>query len=334
MSMLNKKIDFNKSLKPVLIVYAALIIVGIIISCIFGVKLDINFTGGARISYSYTGEIDTAAVEKDITDSLGSGAAVTYSTDISGETKQIVISLSGNKGVTADTQNALTEKLQKNFKDNTIELYDSNSVSPTIAGTFFAKSLVAVAIAGILVVIYVGIRFRNIGGVSAAITAFVSLILDCVIAFLACVIFRLPVDSNLIAVILTLLGYSLNDTIVIYDRVRENNRLYPDKEIGDLVNISVNKVMIRNIVTTVTTIVAVATIVLVSELYGLTTLRTFAIPMAFGLISGSISSIFLSGPLWVIWQRHKAKKAKKARDKEKASAAAEAFRTIKIGVII
>ena len=81
-------------------------------------------------------------------------------------------------------------------------------------------------------------------------------------------------------------------------------------EIGDLVNASVNRVMIRNIVTTVTTVMAVLTIVIVSELFGLSTLRTFAIPMVFGLLSGAFSSLFVSGPLWVIWKRHKANKAK------------------------
>lgn len=308
MSMLNKKIDFNKSLKPVLIIYAALIVVGIVLSCIFGIKLDINFSGGTRISYTYSGDIDTAAVEKDITAALGNGASVTYSTDISGETKQIVISLSGNQSIAADSQSALTETLQKNFKDNKIALYDSNSVSPTIAGTFFAKSLVAVAIAGVLVVIYVGIRFRNIGGVSAAITAFASLILDCVIAFLACVIFRLPVDSNLIAVILTLLGYSLNDTIVIYDRIRENKRLYPQMDIAENVNESVNSVKMRNFFTTFTTVCAVVTIIVVSEIFALTTLRSFAIPMVFGIVSGCISSLFISSPLWVIWKKATKKK--------------------------
>jgi preprotein translocase SecF subunit len=111
------------------------------------------------------------------------------------------------------------------------------------------------------------------------------------------------------AVVLTILGYSLNDTIVIYDRVRENRKLNPDMEIGDLVNMSVNKVMIRNIVTTVTTFLAVTTIIVVSEIYGLTTLRTFAIPMAFGLVSGAVTSLCVSGPLWVIWKRYKAKKA-------------------------
>ena len=73
---------------------------------------------------------------------------------------------------------------------------------------------------------------------------------------------------------------------------------------------SINKVMIRNIVTTVTTILAVATIILVAEVYGLTSLRTFAIPMAFGLLSGAISSLFVSAPLWVVWQKARAKKAK------------------------
>jgi preprotein translocase subunit SecF len=84
-------------------------------------------------------------------------------------------------------------------------------------------------------------------------------------------------------------------------------------EIGDLVNLSVNKVLIRNIVTTVTTFLAVMTIVVVAELFGLTTLCTFAIPMAFGLVSGAVSSLFVSGPLWVIWKRYQAKKTAKGK---------------------
>ena len=200
--------------------------------------------------------------------------------------------------------------MQEKFKDNKIELYSSNSVSPTMAGTFFLKSMVAVIITAVLVVVYVSIRFRKIGGVSAALTALVALVFDVLITFFTCVLFRLQIDLNFIAVVLTMLGYSLNDTIVVYDRIRENERLNPDMEIGSLVNLSVNKVLIRNIVTSVTTFLAVMTIVVVSEIYGLTSLRTFAIPMAFGLISGGISSVFVSGPLWVIWKRFKASKAK------------------------
>lgn len=305
-------IDYNKTFKGVLIVYLAIFIIGTIMACIFGINLDINFSGGTKISYSYTGEVKNEDIEKVVKNQIDTDFTLAKSTSLAGDTQTFEISLIGKNALSADKQEKLTSSLTKEFKDNKIAIYNSNSVSPTIAGSFFLKSLVAVLITAGLVIIYVGFRFRKIGGISAALTAFCALIFDILITFFICAIFRLQIDSNYIAVILTILGYSLNDTIVIYDRIRENERLFPELEIGELVNKSVNKVMIRNIVTTVTTILAVVTIVVVAEFFGLTTLRTFAIPMAFGLVSGAISSIFISAPLWVIWKRHKAKKAKKA----------------------
>ncbi len=304
-------IDFNKALKPTLIIYTAIFVIGIIWSVIFGVKLDINFSGGAKVSYSYTGEISTKDIEAIVDKHIKKDYSLSQSTSIAGDTQTFEIALSGKNALSAKTQEAITKDLVKEFKDNKIELYNSNSVSPTIAGSFFAKSLVAVLITAVLVVIYVGIRFRKIGGVSAGITALIALVFDVLITFFTCVIFGLQIDSNYIAVVLTMLGYSLNDTIVIYDRIRENRKYNPDMEIGELVNMSVNTVIIRNIVTTVTTLLAVTTIIVVAEIYGLTTLRTFAIPMAFGLLSGSISSLFVSGPIWVIWRRHRIAKGKK-----------------------
>ncbi len=302
-------IDFMATLKPVSIAYAAIIIIGIILTVIFGANLDINFKGGTRISYSYQGDIDTAAVTTKVNEVLGKEATVSTSSDISGSSNQLIISLVGNSSLSADIQENLNKTLLETYPDNKFALYDSNSVSPTIAGTFFAKSLVAVVLAGIGVVIYVGIRFRKIGGVSAALMAYVALVLDCIVAFLTCTIFRLPVDSNLIAVILTLLGYSLNDTIVIYDRIRENKTLYPGKELKELVNESVNSVKVRTFVTTLSTVIAIVVIILVSEIFGLSTLRSFAIPMAAGLISGCVSSLFISSPLWVLYKTSN-KKAK------------------------
>ena len=307
------KIDFNKALKPVLIVYAAIFIIGIVFSVIWGVDLDINFSGGTKISYSYTGDIAEDDIKTVVDEHVDKKYTLGKSTALGGDTQTFEISLVGKDSLSAETQEALTAALTEKFGDNEIQLYNSNSVSPTIAGSFFLKSLVAVLITAVLVVIYVGIRFKRIGGVSAAVTALCALVLDILVTFFTCVIFRLQIDSNYIAVVLTILGYSLNDTIVIYDRVRENERFNPDMEIGDLVNMSVNKVMVRNIVTTVTTVLAVLTIVVVSELFGLSSLRTFAIPMAFGLLSGAISSLFVSGPLWVIWKRHKAAKAATAK---------------------
>lgn len=304
------KIDFNKLLPKILIGYAVLFVIGTVMAIVFGVKLDINFSGGTKIAYSYTDEIKEADVKKVIDEKLDKSYTFTQSTSLAGDTKTFEIALSGKNAISAETQEALTKALSDSFKDNKIEIYNSNSVSPTIAGSFFAKSLVAVLITAILVIIYVGWRFRKIGGVTAAITALCALVFDVLVSFFICVIFGLQIDSNYIAVVLTIFGYSLNDTIVIYDRIRENEKFNPDMELGALVNMSVNKVMIRNIVTTVTTILAVATIILVAEVYGLTSLRTFAIPMAFGLLSGAISSLFVSAPLWVVWQKARAKKAK------------------------
>lgn len=301
-------IDFNKAFKFVIIAYAIIFIAGTVAS-LFGINLDINFSGGAKVAYSYTGDISVEKIEKVAKKAIDAKFTVSKSTALAGDTETFEIALSGKNALSADKQEALTAALEKEFKDNKINLYNSNSVSPTIAGTFFAKSLVAVAITALLVIAYVGIRFRKIGGVSAALTALVALVFDVLVTFFTCVIFRLQIDTNYIAVVLTILGYSLNDTIVIYDRVRENKKLNPSMEIGDLVNISINQTMIRNIVTTVTTVLAVLTIVVVSEIYGLTTLRTFAIPMAFGLVSGAVTSLFVAGPLWVIWKNRKAKKA-------------------------
>ena len=304
-------IDFNRVFKTVLIIYAAFFIVGIVFMFVpsFGVKLDINFSGGTKLAYSYEGDIDDAEIESAVKEVIDNSFTVSKSTSLAGDTKTFEITLVGRESISAETQEELTGKLTETFGDNDITLYNSNSVSPNIAETFFAKSLVAVLITAVLVVIYVGIRFRRIGGVSAAVTALLTLIFDVLVTFFVCVIFRLQIDSNYIAVVLTILGYSLNDTIVIYDRVRENERLNPDAEIGVLVNDSINMVKVRNIVTSVTTFIAVITIVVVSELFGLSSLRTFAVPMAFGIVSGGASSLFIAGPMWVIWNRHKAKKA-------------------------
>ncbi len=308
---MRKMIDFNKSFKLILIIYALIFIAGIVFSVVGGVNLDINFSGGTKLSYTYEGELADKDIKAVIDEQLEAKYELSKSTSIAGDTKTFEISLVGKDALSAEDQEALLKALTEKFADNEIALYNSNSVSPTLAGTFLVKSLVAVAITAILVVIYVGIRFRKIGGVSAALTALVALVFDVLVTFFVCVFFGLQIDSNYMAVVLTILGYSLNDTIVIYDRVRENQRLQPDGEIGKLVNDSINQTFKRNVITSVTTFLAVMTIVVVSELFGLQSLRTFAIPMAFGLVSGGISSLCIAGPLWVIWKRSRAKKAAK-----------------------
>ena len=303
-----KKFDFIKPLKWVLIVYAVLAVLGIVFSGIFGVRMDINFMGGTVITYNYTfgeGKADDIVIDYVkalVTENLKADSTVTKGASIAGETYTITVSLVDNEAITTDAQEALSKALQTKYPDNNIALYSSTSVSPTLASSFFLKALAAVLVVAILVIVYVGFRFRKIGGITAAITALVALLLDVIISFIACVVFRLQIDMNYIAVVLTILGYSLNDTIVVYDSVRENKKSAEGLTLAQTVNKSLGNVIARNIVTTTTTVLAVLTIIVVSELYGLTTLRSFAIPMVFGLISGCVTSIFVATPLWVAWR--------------------------------
>ncbi|MCQ2450961.1 MAG: protein translocase subunit SecF [Clostridia bacterium] len=310
--MINK-INSKKVMKIALIVYAVILVTGILFSIFAKLRLDINFSGGARVAYSYEGNLKQADFEKQVKTSLGkTDFTLSQNEGINGGAKTYVISIAGNKSLSTEKQEKLTNELTEKFKKNKVELSESNSVSSSVAGSFFAKSMVAIVLTAILVVIYVGIRFRKIGGVSAALTALVALVLDLLVTFCVCAIFRLQIDSNYMAVVLTILGYSLNDTIVVYDRVRETKKYYPQVTLEENMNMSIKGVMTRNIVTSVTTIAAVLTIIVVAEICGLTSLRTFGIPMAFGLLSGCFSSMFIAGPLWVCWKQRGGANKKKA----------------------
>lgn len=306
-----KNIDFNKAFKFVLIGYAIFFVIGAVFAFIWGgVNLSIDFKGGTRVSYSYEGEVDFNAVQDKVQTAIGKDVIISENVGLSGDSKTLIVTLVGDESLSTDSQQKIEETLTKNYPDNKFSFEESKSVSPSLAGSFFLKCLVAVLIAGVLVTVYVGIRFRKIGGVSAAITAFAALFLDVFAAFFTCTIFNLPIDMNFVAVLLTILGYSLNDTIVIYDRIREDRTLYHKLSTANLVNGAVNKVKTRTFITTITTFLAVVMIIVVAEFFGLSSLRSFAIPMAIGLISGCISSLFVSAPLWVLWKNYSEKKAK------------------------
>ncbi len=189
---------------------------------------------------------------------------------------------------------------------NAIALVTSNSVKATVGKGFFIKCLFAMVLGGIFLTLYIGIRFRKIGGVSAGIFATLALIHDILIAYLAYVIFQIPLNDNFIAVVLTILGYSINGTIVVYDRIRENERKFGDTlTINEIVNKSVNQTFARNVFTTLSTLIAVGCIAVVAKINGLDSIISFAFPMAVGLVAGFYSSILLSSPLWAWWRSRK-----------------------------
>lgn len=314
--MLKKGFNFIGNIKKYIIVSIAIMLVGVIATAVFGPVLDIQFKGGTKLSYSYTGDIEFADAEKALKDVFKADYSVSGSSDFSGDAKKLIISLGTN--VPTETVDAAEKALQDTFKDNKIESSEIISVEASVGSRFFLKALVAVLIAWILVIVYVGVRFRKIGGVSAGITALIALVHDILVAFFICVIFRLPIDANFIAVVLTLLGYSLNSTIIIYDRVRENRRMFGNKlTLGELVNKSNNETLTRTIITALSTLLAVVVVLVVAEIKGLTSLRSFTIPLAVGIISGSYSSICLAPCIWAKWKERQAAKATQNHGKKK-----------------
>lgn len=315
-------IDFVGKRKIPFTISLCIIVIGIIFNIINGTRLDIQFSGGAIISYSYTGEIDENAVQKLVNGMTEEEVSIQVNQNVkiagSDETQNTIsLSFSGNQSISLDKQKEITQALEDNFPENQFAQSESSSVDPTMGGQFLLKCLVAVGIAAVLMVVYVAFRFKKIGGWSAGVFALVALLLDVSNVYFTFIICRLPIDSNFIAVALMILGYSLNDTIVIYDRVRENRRLSsPKTDIGDIVNKSINQNLSRTINTSITTFAAITVVFIVSLIFDLPSVTSFALPMMVGIVSGCYTTNCIVGPLWVMW--------KKRGKKKKEEAAAEA----------
>ena len=292
----------------------SIIIIGIICNFIFGTTLDIHFKGGSIISYGFVGEIDDSEL-KDVIQTATPENTVTFTItkDIMNNTDDadayaVSIQFSGEKAITTDVQDNITKALEEKFPDNKFEYKETTSVEASMGVKFLLKCLVAVAIASVLMVLYVTIRFKRIGGLSAGVMALVALFHDVAMIYFLYVIFRMPIDSNFIAVVLMILGYSLNDTIVIYDRVREERKIMgPKADVADVFNHSASSVMTRTIATSITTLAAIATVYVVAVIFSLESVQSFALPMMIGVISGCYSSLCIAGPLWVMWKKRKKK---------------------------
>lgn len=315
---MKKQIDFFGSRKIFFGISLAIILVGIVFNFIFGTQLDIQFKGGTILSYYYTGEIDQKPLEDLIQKATPDNQVTfTYSEElasVNSDTKSSVISVqfSGETTISPDLEKDILTQIQEKFPDNNFTTRESTSVEASMGVKFFLKCLTAVAIASVLMVLYVTIRFKKIGGLSAGVFALVALFHDVLMIYFLYIIFRMPLDSNFIAVVLMILGYSLNDTIVIYDRIREERRIGGAKmNIAEVFNKSMNAVISRTICTSITTLAAIATVYVVAIIFNLSSVQGFALPMIIGVISGCYSSICIAGPLWVMWQLRKKKKSTK-----------------------
>lgn len=287
---------------------ALIMIIGIICIFINGVRFSIQFSGGAILKYSYEGEINIDDVAKLSSDTLNRITDAQQTEDIATKSKKVVLNLSGNSGLSAQEQEVLNQALLEKFPANNLKLAESNIVEPFIGKTFLVNSAIAILISAVMIVIYVGIQFKKISGISAGIAALIALFHDILISFFIFVIFRIPLNDSFVAVVLTIIGFSVNDTIVIYDRIRENKTLFPKMDVEELVDRSITQSMSRSINTTVATVIATLILYIFAQIYDIESIKQFALPMTFGLISGSYSTICIAGPIWVMWQKSKERK--------------------------
>jgi len=299
----DRNFKFVSALNRSLIISVIAFVVILAATFIVGVDLDIQFSGGAIITYSYDGELDALEFSSVAGDLTGSAVAVQQTIDIASQISTMVLSLPGTDSLTAEQMSDLTDELSAAFPENNIGFAAVTNVSATMGREFLLKCLVAIIFAFAMMVVFIGFRFRKIGGLSAGVISVIGLVHDVAIVFGVHVIFAIPLSGNFIAVVLTILGYSINDTIVVYDRIRENTRLYGKKRpLGELVDLSINQSLRRTLNTTLSTVAAMAVVAIVAFIFNIETIVTFAFPMVFGLLTGVYSTIFISGPLWVRWK--------------------------------
>ena len=291
----------------------ALIAVVLVFCGIFGVKMDVEFKGGSMITLAYEGDADLNDLKSTIGTELGkSNLTLQTGSDISGN-QTLTVTLPGSDTLTTEQLDNLRAALNEQYPDNNFVQNEVSNVDATIGKEFLLKSVVALVAACVLILLYVAYRFRKIGGLKAGSTAIVALLHDMFVVFGVFVLLRIPLNGNFIAALLTILGYSINDTVVIYDRIRENSALYGKKQmsLAELVNLSVNQSFARSLMTSITTCLALGVVCVVSVIYRLDSIYSFAFPLLFGMVSGVYSTICIATPLWVDW-KNKKKAVKKA----------------------
>ena len=192
-----------------------------------------------------------------------------------------------------DEREELNTVLQENFPDMDTENVESENISSTISGEMRSNAILAVVLSVIFMLLYIWFRFRDIRFASSGVLA---LIHDVVIVLAFYVWSRFSVGSTFIAVMLTILGYSINATIVIFDRIRENLVIMKEDSLRHIVNASITQTLTRSIYSSLTTFMTI----FVLYLLGVPSVREFALPIIIGLIAGAYSSVCLTGPLWYV----------------------------------
>lgn len=257
---------------------------------------DIQFTGGTSIEISLDGkEVNNDDIKKLLKDSIGVDNA---QIQIVGEGKSVIIK---THSLTQEQRIAFTDAISKKY-NLTDKDYSIRDISATISDEMKKTSVLAILVSCIGMLIYVSFRFKNF---TTGASAIIALMHDALILISFYAILRIPLNDAFIAAILTILGYSINATIVIFDRIRENKGR-AGKIDEKLINDGINQSLRRSVFTSLTTFFTVICL----YIFGVESVKIFALPIAIGIICGTYSSIFIAGPIWYMLNNVKNVKAK------------------------
>ena len=303
-----KKIDVIKNRKIFIAIAAVFILAGIVSFAIQQFNIDIDFSGGTEIQLNIGKEVtddDCNKINSIIEEKLGK-KYVSSTTKSTADANMAVIR-TGSEELNNDQQTTLLEAIDETFAiDHSKVECEINSVSATIGSRLLKTAILSVIIAIVLMLAYIAIRFKF----ASAIAAIICLCHDVLIMMTIYSIFQIPVNSNIIAALLTILGYSINATIIVFDRIRENKTRY--ENFADAVNSSIRETFTRSLNTTITTLFTIGMIYIL----GVSSIRNFALPIIIGCVAGFFSSVFLSGMLWYSFDAIFSKsKEKKSADK-------------------
>lgn len=260
-----------------------IIIVGILMFAFKGLNYGIDFTGGTLIQMN-VGKFISVDEAREIVDEYDEEASILHAGD---NQEEIIIKS------TLDLSNDDTTSIVNKFIDKyDIERnsFETKKFGATMGVEIKNKAILSMLITTVAMLAYITWRFE----VNFGIAAIVALVHDILIMFSVYSIFRIPVNSSFIAAILTVVGYSINDTIVIFDRMRENLKLYPKWTLEETINGSIKHSMRRTVNTTITTLIAVV----VLYIMGVEAVKELALPLIIGIVSGTYSSLFIASPVW------------------------------------
>lgn len=281
--------DFMKYRKIWFGISAAILLLGLIYSFIVGgLNYGIDFTGGTSIT-AQVGKAFTVEEIRAIADKFDKEAIVTYG----GNEKELAL-IKTKVYLNHDQQATVYADFKEKFGiEQTNVLFEA--IGPVIGNELKKQALLALLLSNIGILIYISIRFEWKFGLAAVF----ALIHDVGMMLVVYTVLRIPVNVTFIAAILTIVGYSINDTIVVFDRMRENLKSHKKLDDSDLVNMSTSSTIARSINTSFTTLLTI----LALYIFGVPAIKDFALPLLLGIISGTYSSIFIASPLWVVLRK-------------------------------